>query len=100
MMAVKVTLGPTPVLSDAVKLLDAPYAFGDDRTSINYDVTADGRFVMIREDSDAIESGHELAGRGGAKFEPHAQRLRGPAALSRSRLDSPVGTLLSPRRRT
>jgi Tol biopolymer transport system component len=53
MMAVKVTLGSTPVLSDPVKLFEAAYAFGEDRTSINYDVAADGRFVMIREDSNS-----------------------------------------------
>ena len=53
MMAVKVALGPTPILSDPVKLFEAPYAFGEDRASINYDVSADGRFAMIREDSDS-----------------------------------------------
>ena len=53
MIAVRVTLGPTPLLSDAVKLFEGAYAFGEDRTSINYDVSADGRFVMIRDDSNS-----------------------------------------------
>jgi serine/threonine-protein kinase len=54
MMAVGVSLGDEPTLSEPTQLFEQRYAFGGGLTIPNYDVSADGqRFVMVKEESNA-----------------------------------------------
>jgi Tol biopolymer transport system component len=53
MMAVTISTSPTVVLSRPQALFEQRYAFGAGITIPNYDVSRDGRFVMIKDDASA-----------------------------------------------